>query len=620
MTKRKGKSNNKLDDSLVLLEPSVAQPRALKEYAVPAALFFIFVVGGSTAVWFCSQQQQTIDSLTESLNAMQLRITKFQQQLGIGNAQGTSMGVFEERLQALEEAYTRAQEKADVGLATSEKIHSTDLNSQVWALQSEMNAKLSELQQTTVSTATLNAVLKNKTEELEKLKQRIKSVLSANSEVAVSISGLTDTVLITTSRLDEQISTVESLTSRLELQKTELASLKESFAANQKALERNRQEVIDIKDLLEMEQIRRTQALEDQLMSVRRSLEDHQKSTHSLHSHLAAQLEIVQSQMSSQSQQSSPAEEVIQIKEQHAATEEELVPVKDEEINEVENQTVTEEEANAGDVHGVEEEAVEEHVITEKEKPAEDVLEEGGKEQAEEDEMAEEQDKEAVTDENEQADEVQVKEDVTEVTGHEEIPEELEVRDDVVEDQMVSEEEEPAKELEVKEDAEDQVGSEEEEAAEELGVKEDAEDQVGSEEEEPAEDLQVQGKENVKDHSVIEEDVIPEEDQVKDGDVAKKQDEALDGEEAGEEQTEEAYAKEDLTTTEKSESNAVNAAVPSEDQLVGDNSQEESQQDSFEEPVEEIGDQIDLEKLEHVYDSEEEDEEPAEELVEELDE
>lgn len=604
MTKRKGKSNNKLDDSLVLLEPSVAQPRALKEYAVPAALFFIFVVGGSTAVWFCSQQQQTIDSLTESLNAMQLRITKFQQQLGIGNAQSTSVGVFEERLQALEEAYTHAQEKAEVALATSEKIQSTDLNSQVWALQSEMNAKLSELQQTTVSTATLNAVLKNKTEELEKLKQRIKSVLSANSEVAVSISGLTDTVLITTSRLDEQISAVESLTSRLELQKTELVSLKESFADNQKALERNRQEVIDVKDLLEMEQIRRTQALEDQLMSVRRSLEDHQKSTHSLHSHLAAQLEIVQSQMSSQSQQSNPAEEVIQIKEHHAATEEELV-------NEDENQTIAKEDANAGDVHVVEEEAVEEHVKTKKEEPAE----EGVEEQAEEDEMAEEQNKEdvsedqVVTDENEQADEIQVKEDVTKVTGHEEIPEELEVRDDVVEDQMVSEEEEPAEEVELKENAEDQVGSEKGE---------------------PAEDLQVQGEENVKDHSVIEDDVIPKEDQVKDGDVTEKQDATEEdevpdehGEEADEKRTEKVYAKEDLTTTEETESNRdVNAAVgnPSEDQLVGDNTQEESRQDSFEEPVEEIGEQIDLEKLEHVYDSEEEEEEPAEELVEELDE
>lgn len=88
MTKRKGKGTNKQDDSLLLLEtPSVTPPRGFKEYAVPAIVFFMFAVGGSTAVWFCSQQQQTIDSLTETVNAMQLRITKFQQQLGMGNAQ-----------------------------------------------------------------------------------------------------------------------------------------------------------------------------------------------------------------------------------------------------------------------------------------------------------------------------------------------------------------------------------------------------------------------------------------------------------------------------------------------------------------------------------------------------
>ncbi len=48
---------------------------------------------------------------------------------------------------------------------------------------------------------------------------------------------------------------------------------------------------------MEMEQARRSQVLEEQFMAVRRSLEDHQKSTQSLHSHLAAQIEIIQSQV-----------------------------------------------------------------------------------------------------------------------------------------------------------------------------------------------------------------------------------------------------------------------------------------------------------------------------------
>lgn len=54
---------------------------------------------------------------------------------------------------------------------------------------------------------------------------------------------------------------------------------------------------LSARDFLEMEQARRSQVLEEQFMAVRRSLEDHQKSTQSLHSHLAAQIEIVQSQV-----------------------------------------------------------------------------------------------------------------------------------------------------------------------------------------------------------------------------------------------------------------------------------------------------------------------------------
>lgn len=157
------------------------------------------------------------------------------------------MGVFEERLQALEDAYTQAQKKADVALATSEKIQSTDFQNQLWSLQSEMNARLSDLQQESVSTATVNALVKNKTEEIETLKQKLNSIVNANSEVAVTISGLTDTVLVTKSRLDEQMSALEGLTSELEEQKMEISSLKKSFTNNKKALERNRQEVMDIK-------------------------------------------------------------------------------------------------------------------------------------------------------------------------------------------------------------------------------------------------------------------------------------------------------------------------------------------------------------------------------------
>ncbi|XP_073708300.1 uncharacterized protein [Garra rufa] len=589
MTKRKGKSTNKQDDSLLLLEtPSVTPPRGFKEHAVPAIVFFIFVVGGSTAVWFCSQQQQTIDSLTETVNAMQLRITKFQQQLGMGNAQVTNVGVFEERLQALEDAYTQAQKKADVALATSEKIQSTDLLNQFWSLQSEMNARLSELQQESVSTATVNALVKNKTEETEALKQKLNSIITANSEVAVTISGLTDTVLVTKSRLDEQMSTIEGLTSELEEQRMEISSLKKSSTSNKKAVERNRQEVIDIKDLLKMEQARISQVLEEQLMAVRTSLEDHQKSTYNIHSHLAAQLEIIQSQMLSESQESS-SEENIPVDEQQATQEE--VPIEDEGA-EAKDQATTAEET-VEEVHVQEGE----QVVPEEDEPAEEVQAHGGEpveKQADENKIPEEaevkedvDEEQGVTEEDEQADEVPSHQDVAEeeaVPQQDEIPEELQVSDN----------EEPAEEVQVLEDEES------------------IEKQVVTEDDVITEEVQVSDGDVIEEQAVTEQDAISEEVQVDNGDVSEEQ-AVTERDEITEEnpdQEEEAVLAEEIGTDA-----IVAEAVEkySEDQVVEDISQEQMSQ----EPLEETEKQKDLEKVEeHVQDFEEE-EEPAEETDEE---
>ncbi|XP_039503072.1 centriolin isoform X2 [Pimephales promelas] len=574
MTKRKGKSAIKQDDSLLLLEtPSVTPQRGFKEYAVPAIVIFIFAVGGSSVLWLSIQQQQTIDSLTETVNAMQLRITKFQQQLGMGNAQIANVGVFEERLQTLEKAYTQAQKKADVALATSEKIQSTDLQSQVWSLQSEMNGRLSELQQEFVSTAALNSVVKNKTEEIETLKQRLNSILTANTDVAVTISGLTDTVLVTKSRLDQQMSTVEGLTSELEEQRMELKSLKEYFVRNKKALERNRQEVMDIKDLLEMEQTRRSQALEEQLVAVRRNLEDHQRSTHSLHSHLASQLDIIQNQVVSEGQQPN-SEENIPVETQQveqAATQEE-VPIKDQK-----DQTVTEEETVTEEVHVAESE----QLVPEEKESAEDV-------QFHREEPAEE---------------------------HADFPEENQVKKDASEEQVVTEEDDQADGVPFhKEEVEEEAVTQQDEIPEELQV---------SDEEEPEEEV-LREEVFIEKQVVTEESMKHEEVQINDGDAFEEQaltetDEVteeipIQEEETVMEQTESIPSEEDPTSTEEREiEESVAEAVEnfSQDHAVEDISQEATPQ----EPLDEIVNQKDLE--EDVSDSEEE--EPAEEEQDEKD-
>lgn len=52
--------------------------------------------------------------------------------------------------------------------------------------------------------------------------------------------------------------------------------------------------LLSVRELLESEQIKRTQKVEKQLKSLYKRLEDHQTNTESLYFHLAAQLEALQ--------------------------------------------------------------------------------------------------------------------------------------------------------------------------------------------------------------------------------------------------------------------------------------------------------------------------------------
>uniref|UniRef100_W5LBD5 Zgc:66479 n=1 Tax=Astyanax mexicanus TaxID=7994 RepID=W5LBD5_ASTMX len=296
MARRRAKSSSKPDDPLLLLEPPVVQPRGIKEYALPCAVFIFILLAGSTLAWFCSQHQQAIEELTEALGTMQTRITKLQQQLGSGSAQLASVGGFEERLLGLEEAYAKAQRQAEVALAASEQIKSKDLQNKVWALQTEMNAKLAELQQNSISIASLNAILKNKSEEFEAVKQSVSAIMSANTELAVSVSGLASTLSLTETHLGEHVLVVEGLKSQVEDQKWEIAEMRESFTNKQEALVTNVQELMELRQQMELQQVKRAQAFKEQLKSLNKKLENHQSSPQSLHSQLADQLKAVQTQ------------------------------------------------------------------------------------------------------------------------------------------------------------------------------------------------------------------------------------------------------------------------------------------------------------------------------------
>ncbi|XP_041743540.2 protein Ycf2 [Coregonus clupeaformis] len=472
MTKRKSKTAANLnpeheDNSFLIESHPVSKSRGrVNQVALPCMLFLIVGIGGAAWGWFCLQQQQSIDQLSETFSAMQIRITKFQQQMGLRDTQMRTGGLIEERILALEAAQKQAQQKVEITLATSEQLKSIDLKSQVWALHNEMNTRLAEFQQVAVSSAALQAMIKNKSNDLESVKESVAAISSSNSALAVSVSGLTSMVDNIKSRLDKQVSTVDGLPSQLEGQVTEQRELREFLSLHRVVLHNNHQEVGEIKELLEAWQAKKAWALEQQLQLVTRTLDEQHISSQRLHSHLKKQLEAVHSQLVnggplSQEEVDSEAEEASEMaEEEQEVTEEEPAQ---EEVEEDVTEEAVEQEAEDGVVteEAVEQDAEEEGVTEEEmeqEAEEEDVTEGAVKQEAEEEEVTEEAvEQEAEEEEMEQ--EESVKEEVTEE------PEEWLVaveslEDGVTEEQLEEEEEQPKEEPE---EEEEEIGEEEEE-------------------------------------------------------------------------------------------------------------------------------------------------------------
>ncbi|XP_036388106.1 putative uncharacterized protein DDB_G0287113 [Megalops cyprinoides] len=300
---RKGKNHIKRDENSFIHEALESEPRNGNLYVLLFILFLMLIVGGAVVVWFCHQQQQTITQLTENLTSMQMKVVKFQtfqEEMRTNKDKLPIPEGFEERLYALEGAYAQAQKQVEKAVAITEQMKTSDLRVQVLSLDTEMKVRISELEQTTVSTEELEhlqEVIKSKSEEFQGVKERLADVVSTNTELTGSVEALSASFTSAEARVAEQASLVDDLTSQLEGQVSELLGLKETMALHKTQLETNFQELESIRGLLATEQARRTQNLGEQLSVVRQSLEDQKRDAQSLHSTLKAQLEAIQREL-----------------------------------------------------------------------------------------------------------------------------------------------------------------------------------------------------------------------------------------------------------------------------------------------------------------------------------
>ncbi|XP_029908020.1 protein WEAK CHLOROPLAST MOVEMENT UNDER BLUE LIGHT 1-like [Myripristis murdjan] len=369
MAKRKSKSGTRQhEDTCLLLDSPVSAPRSggINSHVLPTLLLLLLAVVGSMLGWYCVQQQQySLDQLSQSYTAMQTTITKLEQVAGWRDAHMDAGLVVEERILALEEAQKLAQQKAEVALATSEKLTHTDLHSQIWALRAEMDVRSTEMQQAAISTASLRAIIKNQSEEFEALKGGLEAMLSSSSALAANVAGLSHAVTSANSRVDEQVTLVEALNTRLEGQAAELNELKVSLDLHNAALYTNNQEVAAIKQFVEAAQATRALGLEEKLSSVQRSLDEQFFTSQTLHYSIKAQLQNVHTQLVNGGQIGSQPVEVKFNKD--VSTAEEFISATAEDAAEDEEEQLVnaEKEAEVQDAPKAAEQQVEEDAVQE---------------------------------------------------------------------------------------------------------------------------------------------------------------------------------------------------------------------------------------------------------------
>ncbi|KAI9548959.1 hypothetical protein NQZ68_003493 [Dissostichus eleginoides] len=322
MAKRKSKKPQEQDSSIVLESPvskpkesmntskesinssngsvnvsneSVNVPKAsvntskgsFNSYSSPALLFIIvFTVGASIMGWFCVENQQSVEQLSETFTSMQKKITNLQRAVEITESSQTYTGFdLEERIFALE--------KAEVALATSEKLRYLELGS----LNAELDTRMAELEQVTLSVTTLQAIFKNQSEEFEAVKESVAAGLSSSSALAENVAELTNAVASASSKVDEQDTSLAFLNAQLKGQASDLNEMKELMNLHDAALHTSNQEVASIKENVKTRQVMHALALEEMLTSVQIILDEQFDTTTTLRTSIMAQMQTFNGQL-----------------------------------------------------------------------------------------------------------------------------------------------------------------------------------------------------------------------------------------------------------------------------------------------------------------------------------
>lgn len=153
----------------------------------------------------------------------------------------------EERIFALEEAQKQAWKKAEVALATSEKLKNSDLHSKFLALHDEVDTQMAEMKQVSLYVTNLQSTFKNQSQEFEAVKESVNAGLSSGSVLAVDVAEMTSAVASVHSRVDEQAVSMDALHAHFAGQALHLNELKELLHVHKTVLYVNNHKMAAIK-------------------------------------------------------------------------------------------------------------------------------------------------------------------------------------------------------------------------------------------------------------------------------------------------------------------------------------------------------------------------------------
>ncbi|XP_033900378.3 cingulin-like [Acipenser ruthenus] len=345
---RKGKSNHSHEDnssSHSAVEPEPQGGGGGSHSGSVCVLFLLFVVGGSTAAWFCFQQHQTVTSLTDSVERLQSKLSQMEnvgEQLREANEKLSSITDYEQRLSGLEETHILIEKRISKATVTMDHALTSDLPSKLSTLQAQIKTGLDELKEAAAPKEELRKIQDLlellKTTELELLHRQLNGIMHTSSELRGNVDSLSSTVTgyrgrvggleesaITHSlaleevreeaakldktlqalagsavemeaKLDRHAELLSALTSQLEEQGKEVLSLKESEANQREEMVKSEQELANVRKVVQVAQAQRA-SLDEELNSIRQELKDQSRQTQNRNTELGSSLEAAQARI-----------------------------------------------------------------------------------------------------------------------------------------------------------------------------------------------------------------------------------------------------------------------------------------------------------------------------------